>query len=501
VKKLFPLLFAALVACGHAGSTSVQSTKAPDEWTMVDTSSAPCSVSYDGILWYAVPAGTFPPIDVRRSTCGAGWLSRTLDPPVPHWAKPDGPTQTEFLATSLQQAVSLAGMRSLERTAAANHVPMTWMVGHPRYLDYASEYNAAHAANGDDAQSEYYQSLHDLMAQKLPWYVPKVSILTAGIERDLPRALSFNEHAFWGIAWNSHGTDGTHDYGAPWGTYCADLTSYKRPQPDGGCGMLAFEWTARDLTRGYLSGREDAFSTDPDDLLKRGGFTPKTGAAYARSLVDAYAAAGETQPIVMLVQQETAEEKNAGDPAVLDALFGQAARDGMKLETMAQAADDARAFSAAPRAVAFPFIPGGTRMPSVLLRGDTLYPATIDYHDAHIAMTFLSGHTVPSRLFLYSNYPVSRFDHAFADFPREKLPRLTGAHVANGRLTLSFQAPRALRYGAAIWTDPARLRITDPRAIRAGRAGIVLVFDVKKGANDVRFRCPGCTGTTFVYAL
>lgn len=191
------------------------------------------------------------------------------------------------------------------------------MVGDVRHMAYAADYNAFHAANGDDAQGESYANLHAAMKAKLPWYVPSVSVLAGGEERHIQRALSFGEHAFWGITWNSRGTDGTSDYGAPWGTYCADIRSYKRPQPGGGCDLLAFEWTARDLTRAYLSGREAAFSTDPDDLLQRAGFTPKTVAAYARKVVDAYAAAGETQPIVMIVQQESIDEVNPGDAVVL----------------------------------------------------------------------------------------------------------------------------------------------------------------------------------------
>ena len=210
--------------------------------------------------------------------------------------------------------MSPEGTRIIERTAAAHHVPVSWMVGDVRYMAYAADYNAFHAANGDDAQAQFWKNLHAAMQAKLPWYVPSVSILTAGEERHIRRALSFGEHAFWGITWNSRGTDGTSDYGAPWGTYCADVRSYKRPQPDGGCEMLAFEWTARDLTRAYLSGRESAFSTDPDDLLLRGGFSPKTAAAYARKLVDAYAAAGQTQPIVMIVQQESIDESLAAKP-------------------------------------------------------------------------------------------------------------------------------------------------------------------------------------------
>jgi hypothetical protein len=375
------------------------------------------------------------------------------------------------------------------------------MIGDIRHMAYAADYNAFHAANGDDAQAQFWSNLHAAMSAKLPWYVPSVSILTAGVERDVRRALSFGEHAFWGITWNSRGVDGTSDYGAPWGTYCADVHSYKRPQPDGGCNFLAFEWTARDLTRAYLTGREAAFSTDPDDLLQRGGFTPKSAAAYVRKLVDAYAAAGQTQPIVMTVQEEPIDAVIPANAVVMDALFDEVVRDGMHLETLGQAARDARAFSAAPRAVAFPYISGGREFASSLLHWDTLYPATIDYHDSRVGMTFLSGHTLPSRLFRYADYPISRFRRPIPEVPSRELPLLLDASIKDGSLTLKFSAPRALRFGAAIWSDPSQTKLVGPGAIRAGRAATVLVFDLKRGTNSVRYRCSGCHGTTFTYSL
>lgn len=397
--------------------------------------------------------------------------------------------------------MSVEGTRTIERIAAAHRVPVSWMVGDIRYMAYAADYNARHAANGDDAQAQFWRNLHAAMRAKLPWYVPSVSILTAGEERDIRRALSFGEHAFWGITWNSRGTDATFDYGAPWGTYCADVRSYKRPQPDGGCAMLAFEWTARDLTRAYLSGRESAFSTDPDDLLLRGGFSAQSAAAYARKLVEAYAAAGQTQPIVTIVQEESIDGPIAANAVVLSALLDEAVRDGMKLETLTQASRDARTFSAAPRAVAFPYIPGGMNVPSDIIHGDTLYPATIDYHDARAGMTFLAGHTLPSRVFRYADYPVSRFDLPLPEVPSRELPSLLRASVKRGWLTLTFAAPQALRFGAAIWSDPSQLKFAGAGSIRAGRAASVLVFNLKAGTNNVRYRCSGCRSTTFNYSL
>lgn len=501
LRRFFAAVVIPLAACSRVTAPVPSSAASYATGTVVDRSAAPCRVSYDGVIWYRVPAGDFPPIDVRSATCGFNVLGRKLTPDRPHWSIPSRATQTRFVFTSLDEVISVKGTRNIERTAAAHHVPVSWMVGDIRHIAYAADYNAFHRANGDDAQAQFWGNLHAAMSAKLPWYVPSVSILTAGVERNVRRALSFGEHAFWGITWNSHGTDGTSDRGAPWGTYCADIHSYKRPQPDGGCSFLAFEWTARDLTRAYLSGREAAFSTDPDDLLRRGGFSPKSAAAYARKIVDAYAAAGQTQPIVMIVQEESIDGAIPANTFVMNALFDEAVRDGMKLETLSQAARDARTFSAAPRAVAFPYIPGGKAVGSAVLHDDTLYPATIDYHDSRVGMTFLSGRTLPSRVVRYADYPVSRFNRPLPQVPGREIPSLLRGSVKDGWLELAFSAPRALRFGVAIWSDPSQLKITGPGEIPAGRAAVVLVFELKAGTNNVRYRCGGCHGSAFTYSL
>jgi hypothetical protein len=203
----------------------------------------------------------------------------------------------------------------------------------------------------------------------------------------------------------------------------------------------------------------------------------------------------------MIVQQETIDGAISANAFVMNALFDEAVRDRMKLETLSQAARDARTFSAAPRAVAFPYIAGGTEVASDVLHGDTLYPATIDYHDSRTGMTFLSGRTLPSRIFRYADYPVSRFNRPLPQVPDREMPSLVRRSVKDGWLELAFSAPRALRFGVAIWSDPSRLKISGPGEIPAGRAAVVLVFDLKAGSNIVRYRCGGCHGSAFTYSL
>jgi hypothetical protein len=81
------------------------------------------------------------------------------------------------------------------------------------------------------------------------------------------------------------------------------------------------------------------------------------------------------------------------------------------------------------------------------------------------------------------------------------MPLLLAASVKDGWLKFTFSAPRALRYGVTIWSDPAQPKIIGPGRIRAGRAATVLVFDLKAGTNNVRYRCSGCRSSTFNYSL
>jgi hypothetical protein len=397
------------------------------------------------------------------------------------------------------QGQNPAGTQSIENAAAAADVQVTWLVYATNYLGPTNVYDQYHRTNGDDVEAHSTPSLIQTMKRLLPWFVPSVSVLGVSRERDIAGTIALGMHGFWGIAWNSHGIDGTYDYGAPWGSYCADPKSYKRPDPSGSCSLLAFEWTARDLTRAYLSGHEEYFSTDPDDLQQRAGFSTTGAQTYVRAIVDAYAAAGETQPIVMMSQQESGQNTTPGDAQIMSALYQQAVADGLKAESLAAAAGDAKTFSANPRAVAFPFIPGGVTLPSIV-NGQTLYPATIDFHDDRTGMTFLAGHTLPTRVFRYADDPTSHFNVPLVLLPPSAYPTLTKASVSHGTLALMLDAPVELHFGIALWAKPTFLHITRFGAIPAGRAGEVVTFDLKKGPNQVVIPCPGCSGTALPYS-
>lgn len=500
---LLGVLLAGISAC--SGGSSLPRVAPPPPTIggigVFDQSTSACSVSYDGTLWYQVLPTTFSPIDVRFERCASASLIATQNVPAPSWAIPTGPTKAIFVATSLQQAYSVEGMQALEADASAARVPMTWMIGNTAYFANASLYNSYHTANGDDVETGELGPPIAQMQQYFPWYSPHVSVDGAGHERDSAVDIAAGFSGFWGITWDSRGIDGTADMGAPWGDYCADPSSYKRPQPGGGCSFISYEWTARDLTRAYLSQLDYWYSTDPDDLLVRAGFDATSGARYERALIDAYAAAGESAPFVVMSQQESADEaSDPSDDTLMRALYQEAAKDGMKLDTLATVSSDAAPFAAQPRAVAFPYIPGGSLVPSPVLNGSTLYPATIDYHDAVAGMSFLAGHTTPSRVFEYAFDPQSFYNVPLAQLSAAQTPTIDGVTVSDGAIVVSVTSPAALEYGVAIWSDPAKLGLSGTNVVPAGHAGAVLVMHLQPGPNTVSFPCSACTGTTFTYA-
>ncbi len=456
----------------------------------------PCSLSADGILWYSVPAGRFAPIWAAFAQCrGPATLSSNLPVPAAQWSIPRRPTQAIFAAVSLQEEVYLGGMDGIEAIASAHHVPVTWLVGNLAYiLMQPAAYQQYHDANGDDVQTRLYPSLESAVTALYPWYTPKVAVLGAGYERNIAGALPIG--AFWGITWNSHGTDRTFDTGAPWGTYCADPLSYKRPDPDGDCSLLSIEWSARDLTRAYYSGREDAFSTVPEDLIERAGFDAQSVGPYVRALVDAYAAAAADQPLVLVAEEESANFSGPRDRAVLDALYSEAQATGMARMTLRQVADAARAFSNRPRAVAFPDIDAGNGalMPVRIVGG------TIDYHDDSVGMTFEAGRSAPARVFPYALDNASHYNVELTQLAPAQIPRLTLAAMSNGTLALRVTSEIATPYGIAVWSDPQQLGLSGPGVVPAGAAGAVLRFDVPAGTSDHLFPCANCRGWSIPYS-
>jgi hypothetical protein len=179
------------------------------------------------------------------------------------------------------------------------------------------------------------------------------------------------------------------------------------------------------------------------------------------------------------------------------ALYAQAVADGMRTTTLAAATPLARAFSGAPRAIAFPFIPGGT-LPT--FEGTPLNPATIDYHDNVAGMTFEAGAALPTRVFPYALDPTSHYNVPLAQLQAAAYPQLTAVAAASGQLIFHFQSAAAQHFGVALWGDPTALGLSGANVVPAGHGGAVAVFDLPAGASDQIVHCTQCTATTLPYS-
>ncbi len=448
---------------------------------------ASCEVSSDGIVWYRINAGLFSPLRVVAHHCPTRALG-IAPAPVPSWARPNGPTRAIFSAVTLVEAPRDRPVEPIQSLAHSLGVPLTYLLGswNPANVPFLT---AAHAA-GDDVQVS--PPLVPDAKAAWTWFEPVVSVLGAGSERLIEPSLSIGYRAFWGITWNSKGIDLTSDRGTPWGFYCADIASYKRPSPLGDCRFAGVEWTARDLTMAYESGREDAYSTDPDDLRLRAHLRPEIAAQYARQLVDAYAAAGEMTPLLMVAQEEAWEYAIDADDdgPILRAMYDEARRDGMYIATLSQAVNTLTKDAGSTRVIAFP---------SLALSG-RYGEATIDAHDAHVGLTFRAAELLPSRVFAYDRAPTSSFNAPIPQLTPDEMPSVSSFVVADETVTMTFQAPKATAFGVAFWSDPTVLGWTSPNVIPAGRAGAVAFFNLGQGETTIRLGCKNCTSASFPYA-
>jgi hypothetical protein len=115
-------------------------------------------------------------------------------------------------------------------------------------------------------------------------------------------------------------------------------------------------------------------------------------------------------------------------------------------------------------------------------------------------LTFLAGHTLPSRLFRYDVRARSRYDQPLTPMPESAMPRLIAARVFAGGIALTIVSPQATPYAVAFWASATRLRIGGRAAIAAGRAGVVVPLTLQRGTQTVVLHCEGCSTSVLPYA-
>jgi hypothetical protein len=130
------------------------------------------------------------------------------------------------------------------------------------------------------------------------------------------------------------------------------------------------------------------------------------------------------------------------------------------------------------------------------------YPATIDYHDNAVGMSFVEGRMTPVRIFPYDRAAISSSFLTLPRLQRSEMPHPSGITFLHQTLTLDFYSPVATRYGIALWSDPAKIRWTSAQAqiTYAGRAGAIVAFDLPRGRFSLVLHCTGCRDTVLPLA-
>ena len=382
----------------------------------------------------------------------------------------------------------LAGIRRTAEVAHANGVPVTWLV------------NARSAAEAKEVFTQYHEKYGDDVALMLPgndaetrraggdkaWFrsltYPQMKTLleteSAAIKRSLPWAeleivggshrtnimvraaedLGFK--ALWGHCWEQAYTDDISDRGTPWGYYYVSRDCYKAPASYPG-GLVAIEWTVRDLDKAFRTGKPETYSTDPNDVMRaRPQLCDHRQIDYWKRLVGEYQANARWNAIVpLMVQQEAHEMENSEKVRVyspqdidnaanmLDELFKHVRSTGAAIVPAAKAV---AAYREAHR-----------RTPPTYALVHDVTPTAAEkkdkdlfiYFDANGQLFFDRGKTEPVLIRNYLGTP-DPSGHDFAGVKEVPAARISATRDASGvTFDCTVTAAGSLPYGFAFWGD------------------------------------------------
>jgi hypothetical protein len=371
------------------------------------------------------------------------------------------------------------GIRKTAGVAHSNGVPVTWLVnpksaeeGKGLFKEYHDKYGDAFGymlTGGEDVEKQWgdesylYKHLSnkkltelikgelDSIKKSLPW--ADIEIAGGGFRSN--RVVKIFEGlgltGVWGHCWEQTLTDNISDRGAPWGFYYASHDSYKAPARYEG-GLVAIEWTARDLNLAFRTGKPETYSTDPNDV-GRAGICNADQCDYWISMADQYARNTKYNKIVpFAVHQEAHEMENttrikAYNPddiesaaRMLDTLFKYVKKIGAKIVNANDAIGAYRELNK-------------TTPPTYALFSDTLlhkYPDIFIYFDAGGQLFFDRGKTEPLLIRNYTGAP----NPDAVDFARvTKMPAAACKETKPGSFSCDIDSGIETAYGLAFWGD------------------------------------------------
>jgi len=414
------------------------------------------------------------------------------------------------------QGMPWDGIKRTAEIAHANGIPVTWLVNarsaeegkdlfteyHEKFGDEVGHIISVNKPEADRWGSEafYLKKLsykklgewiaadHNTIVKNLPW--AKLLLGGAGYRSDkMVRVLEkLGYQGLWGHCWEQTLTDDISDRGAPWGFYYADSEIFKRPARASG-GLVAVEWTARDLNLAFRTGRPETFSTDPNDV-QRAGICDRRNIEYWKRFVGQYARNTKYNAVVPLaVHQEAhemecssricsnSEETIESTAQMLDELFKYVKTTGAKIVTANEAIQAYRAanLSTPPTYALFDDVYKGEN------------PPVLVYYDTNGQLFFEKGKIEP---LLIRNYMENTDTESteFASVP--EMPAIDCRETAPGAWTCSITSPARLPCGLAFWGSWKEIAAASDSAanistrILPGELAFVS-FVAEKGANEI----------------
>ncbi|MFA6449490.1 MAG: hypothetical protein WCX65_08485 [bacterium] len=373
----------------------------------------------------------------------------------------------------------LDGIKRVAEIAHSNGIPVTWLVnpksaeeGKGLFKEYHDKYGDAvgYMLTGGEAiekqwgdESYLYRRLSnkklaELVAGEvnsiktsLPW--ADLQIAGGGFRSNrlvkIFESLGFT--GLWGHCWEQTLTDNISDRGAPWGFYYVNPNSFKAPSLDKR-GLVAIEWTARDLNIAFRTGMPETYSTDPNDV-GRAGICDANQCDYWKWMTDQYARNAKYNKIVpFAVHQEAHEMENSDKVKAYDPESIRAA--GLMLDTLFKYVNKigAKVVNANDAIKAYRAI-NETTPPTYALFDDTLlkkYPEILVYFDVNGQLFFDRGKTNPVFIRNYMGNPNSDV----VDFAGVKnLPVAACNETAKNEYSCAVEADKEIAFGLAFWGD------------------------------------------------
>ena len=213
------------------------------------------------------------------------------------------------------------GIRNLGEICHKHNIPVTWLVSpksarcelemltefHEKYGDEIAMmirfeipgfHHSKERTMAERISVEDYRKMIRKQKEEIQNYLPFADIKVAGQgirTANMMEALRLEGFiGMFGHCYCQIGTDSITDFGMPWGSFPMRPNSVHLPALDEQ-GVIAFEWTMRDLNRSFHTCRPELWSTDPNDV-ERGGVCTDTNVEYWKNLFMQYERALEYNP-------------------------------------------------------------------------------------------------------------------------------------------------------------------------------------------------------------